>query len=263
MHNNITFTPKLAGTRMTKTVVVDEVGEITLRKIKNAKRISLKVKQTGQVVVTMPYLATFNEAIDFALQQKDWILDIHQKVKKQQQSTLITAQQNNVFSFFSIQFVAWEKPSLKVQFKAKILTLFYPEKLEQYDPKIQQFLKEVIGNILRMEARKRLPEMLERLAKKHKFSYSNLTIRKSATRWGSCSSQKSINLSVYLMLLPDELIEYVILHELCHTLEMNHGPRFYYHMDRVTGGRTQALRRKIRQEGAKWNFLKQKNTVVE
>ena len=64
------------------------------------------------------------------------------------------------------------------------------------------------------------------LADTHGFQYTSLKINSARRRWGSCSAKKQINLSLYLMLLPEELIDFVIVHELCHTREMNHGERF-------------------------------------
>jgi predicted metal-dependent hydrolase len=73
-----------------------------------------------------------------------------------------------------------------------------------------------------------------------------VAIRNQRTRWGSCSREKSINLSYYLMLLPPHLVDYVILHELCHTKEMNHGDKFWKWMDKVTDGQSKALRRELK-----------------
>lgn len=246
---------------MIKKVFVDEVGEITLRKIRNSKRIALKIKQTGEVLVTMPFSVSYNEALDFAQQQKDWIRGVHEKVRINQQNSLITSTQNNEFTFFQVRFYLWDLLKLKVQYIPPILKLHHPEMMKDEDPKIQHLLKESIGNILKFEAKKRLPQTIESLAVKHDFHYNKLSIRKSATRWGSCSSKQNINLSVYLMLLPNELIEYVILHELCHTIEMNHGAGFYRLMDRVTNGETMQLKKRLKVEGVKWNFLKQKNEL--
>jgi predicted metal-dependent hydrolase len=98
---------------------------------------------------------------------------------------------------------------------------------------------------LRRKAKAFLPGELERLSKIHGLIYSQLKIRKSKTRWGSCSSKRSINLSFYLILLPEHLIEYVILHELCHTIEMNHSPAFWALLDRCTGGQSKQLKREL------------------
>ncbi len=99
---------------------------------------------------------------------------------------------------------------------------------------------------LRKRAKQYLPLRLSSLAEIHHFHYSGVSIRKSKTRWGSCSSKKTINLSFYLMLLPEHLADYVLLHELCHTIHMNHGPEFWKLLDSVTGGRAKLLRKELR-----------------
>ena len=68
----------------------------------------------------------------------------------------------------------------------------------------------------------------------------------SKGRWGSCSGRKDINLSCYLALLPPHLRDYVMLHELCHTREMNHGPHFWALLDALTDGKAKALREELK-----------------
>jgi predicted metal-dependent hydrolase len=99
---------------------------------------------------------------------------------------------------------------------------------------------------LRVRAQQYLPAEMQRLAQLHGFQYRQVKIRKSKTRWGSCSSKGIINLSFYLILLPSHLIEYVLLHELCHTVEMNHGPNFWALLDRHTRNRSKLLRKELR-----------------
>jgi predicted metal-dependent hydrolase len=99
---------------------------------------------------------------------------------------------------------------------------------------------------LRLLAKASLPEELAQLANKHGFTYKSVQIRKSKTRWGSCSSKKAINLSLYLMLLPKHLREYVLLHELCHTVHMNHSPIFWNLLDYCTNGKAKELRKELK-----------------
>lgn len=99
---------------------------------------------------------------------------------------------------------------------------------------------------LRQKAIETLPLMLKSLALQHGFHYSSIKITKSKGRWGSCSSKGSINLSLYLMILPEHLIQYVLLHELCHTKEMNHSSKFWSLMNLVTNGKAKELRKELR-----------------
>ncbi len=80
---------------------------------------------------------------------------------------------------------------------------------------------------LRKQAKKILPKRLSELANLHGFKYNKVAIRNAKTRWGSCSYYNNINLNMHLIKLDNELIDYVILHELCHTIEKNHSKRFW------------------------------------
>jgi predicted metal-dependent hydrolase len=84
-------------------------------------------------------------------------------------------------------------------------------------------------------ARRKLIHRLEELADWHGFSYNKVFIRNQKTRWGSCSASNNINLNMKLALLPDELIDYVILHELLHTRIKNHSREFWTELDRLVG----------------------------
>ncbi len=99
---------------------------------------------------------------------------------------------------------------------------------------------------LRKKAFEYLPSRLKTLADLYHFTYGSLRISASKSRWGSCSSKKNINLSLFLMKLPFHLIDYVILHELCHTVEMNHGPKFWELLDKCCNGKAKALRKELR-----------------
>ena len=100
---------------------------------------------------------------------------------------------------------------------------------------------------MRHDAKAQLPRRVDELAHMHGFHYEGLTIRSSKTRWGSCTGRNTISLSLYLMQVPEHLQDYVILHELCHTVHHNHSPRFWALMDKVTDGKAHALRAELHQ----------------
>lgn len=80
---------------------------------------------------------------------------------------------------------------------------------------------------VREEAREYLGDMLAGLAAAHGFSYSRLSVRFQKTRWGSCSAKGTINLNGCLLFLPEAQTRYILLHELCHTRQLNHSERFW------------------------------------
>ena len=89
--------------------------------------------------------------------------------------------------------------------------------------------------INRATARKQLIDRLNFLSQKHGFNYNKVFIKNQKTRWGSCSGKNNINLNINLARLPDELIDYTILHELVHTRIKNHSQRFWDQMDKLVG----------------------------
>ena len=87
---------------------------------------------------------------------------------------------------------------------------------------------------------------LEEKAHTHGLNYSKVSIKNQKTKWGSCSSKNNINLNINLVRLPDELRDYVILHELVHTRFKNHGKEFWAELNRVVGGGARERARELR-----------------
>jgi predicted metal-dependent hydrolase len=84
-------------------------------------------------------------------------------------------------------------------------------------------------------AKKHLINRLDSLSQAHGFKYNRVFIKNQKTRWGSCSGKNNINLNINLIRLPNELIDYTILHELVHTRIKNHGRQFWDQMDKLVG----------------------------
>ncbi|MDR2488507.1 MAG: M48 family metallopeptidase [Desulfovibrio sp.] len=80
---------------------------------------------------------------------------------------------------------------------------------------------------IREEARLHLGNMLRILAENHGFSYSGFAVRFQRSRWGSCSAKGGISLNACLLFLPERLARYILLHELCHTRQLNHSQAFW------------------------------------
>ena len=104
-------------------------------------------------------------------------------------------------------------------------------KIRQLENKNQLSEEEI--EILRFKAKSYLPFRVDELSQKYNFKYGRVFVKNLRSRWGSCSAKNNINLNLHLMRLPLELIVYVILHELAHTREKNHGAGFYSLLQRI------------------------------
>jgi hypothetical protein len=96
----------------------------------------------------------------------------------------------------------------------------------------------------RKTAREKILRRLQALSELHGLPYERAMIRSQKTRWGSCSIRNAISLNIKLARLPEELMDYVILHELLHTKIRGHGRKFWDRLDRLTGD-ARSLRREL------------------
>ena len=107
-------------------------------------------------------------------------------------------------------------------------------KMKQVEQEYEAFTKNSI-KIDRAEARKKLVNRLNELCDQHGFTYNKVFVRNQKTRWGSCSAKNNINLNMKLVRLPDEMIDFVLLHELVHTRVKNHTNGFWTELNKLVG----------------------------
>ena len=133
-------------------------------------------------------------------------------------------------------------------------------KIKQYENQKKAFIDPFLA-IDKADARKRLTDRLYHLAREHGFICNNVSIREQRTRWGSCSHKNNISLNVKLVLLPKELIDYVMLHELVHTRIHNHSKQFWAELDRYTGN-GKVMAKRMRMNALNFLVLKEKLSII-
>ena len=226
---------------------VDDFGKIEYVTSERAKSIRVRILLNG-LKVTLPKGYTADHALKFINSEKQKIILKQEILRKKEKNNPTILHENTQLKTltFDVVFRRITRKDIFFSLKNGLLTIEFPENKDSTTENAQKQCWNGIIYFLRKEAKRLLPERTRQLALQYGFIYSSVKIQSSKSRWGSCSREKSINLSLYLMLLPAHLIDYVILHELCHTKEMNHGDKFWKWMDKVTVSKSTELRKELK-----------------
>lgn len=224
-----------------------ELGTIEFTYNERSKHIRVRILSNG-LKVTMPLRSTEADAMKFINSIRGKILQKQEKVEKGLEKRNILIDENSKLQTltFAVEAKPANRKNIYFSLKSSTLNIEFPVGTNCSAPENQQYFWNGISYFMRKEAKRLLPGRTKQLADKFGFTFSEVKIQSSKTRWGSCSREKSINLSLYLMLLPAYLVDYVILHELCHTKEMNHGDKFWAWMDKVTDGKSKEMRKELK-----------------
>lgn len=236
-----------------KLVEIESLGKILFKKNRRSKTISIRVKPFTGTVVSLPFYASYKTAEDFVYSKKEWIKKSLSKIKDAESQRSIfdeSTQFRTRYHILKIQSANTDKISSYV-FKSTI-NIKYPTKNSVASEEVQDEIRKGIIKALRIEAKEYLPLRVKTLAEKYGFKYNNIYIKNLSSRWGSCSKRNNINLNLHLMRLPDNLIDYVILHELVHTVEKNHGSNFWAKLNSITGD-AKALSKEVKNYSTVWH----------
>ncbi|MBI9054867.1 MAG: M48 family metallopeptidase [Bacteroidales bacterium] len=219
-----------------KIFYLEDIGNVKIRKSKRSKNVSIAIKPDQGVIVTLPYFISYKHGLRVLDQRKDWIKKHLPKIKAIEEKTTVFSEDSD-FKTRNRTLIIKKHNSEKVKsiIKSDSVQIFYPENVAVNNSEIQNIIKTSIIKALRIEAKEYLPERTSEIAQKLNLSYNKLFVKNNKTLWGSCSGKNNINLNLHLMRLPNHLIDYVIIHELCHTLEKNHGAGFWGLMDSILG----------------------------
>lgn len=227
----------------TKRILQDpDFGKIEIRTNRRARSMTMRAKPDGLHVTVPPFSKTADVLAAIA-PYKDRLLDAYRKL---QLPPLAPGFQINA-ECFKLSVEQGKLPHFTVRTTAEgQATVFCPPNADYTRADTQKLLRCAIIRALKRRAEIFLPPLLEEWARRFNLSYRKVRITGAKSRWGSCSSAKTISLSCYLMLLPAHLADYVILHELAHTKEMNHSPAFYALLDSFTEGQARKLREELK-----------------
>jgi predicted metal-dependent hydrolase len=222
---------------MYKVVEIDGVGPVLFKKDRRYKRLSMKVDAEARVIVNLPYNVHTSFAQDWVVEKKDWILKCTKKVQENKKKSTVFIP-DTVYKTFRhrIEFVRSDKPGINLKTGDDYLVVSFSNNISEEDilkSETQAKLKGLVESVYKFEAQTYLIPRTKEIARELGFKHGRISVRNNKSRWGSCSGDDNISLNIHLMRLPLHLIDYVILHELCHTVEKNHSKKFWDLMEKV------------------------------
>ena len=195
----------------------------TLKPSQRAKYIRIKLNSKGELSVTLPYTSSAKQAHRFIQSKSAWVA--------KQLSQLPEPHCRKVPDYIDLKLLDERWVVSTEDNQTKLLQLDFNEesKFVTFSGHVQQAdeFNHLLAQWLKQKARSIFNEMLESIAETHGFHYNRLSIRAQKTRWGSCSSSKNISLNCKLLFMPEKVVRYVMIHELCHTIQMNHSQAFW------------------------------------
>ncbi len=222
-----------------KIVNVEGVGPVNIIRKRGLRSIRLNVDNQGAIRLTLPWWVSAGTGIDFVQSKKEWL-------SSQMSSRRFIPRNHMIFGkglHLNIEFVKSARSGKRLD--ESVLTVRLSETTEITDETSQKFITKAMAWALRVQSEELLLPRLRQLADQHNFAYKSCSVKQLKARWGSCNHSHDIVLNLYLIQMPWEIIDYVLLHELNHTKHLYHGPVFWQGLEAVCPDYKE-LRKKLR-----------------
>jgi hypothetical protein len=201
----------------------------TVRESLKAKHVSLKISTSGSLEVIVPHGFDQNRIPAILEKKHQWIDRVTQKVEAQQAALGLEAS-DGLPEQIVLRAIAEEwQVQLRVAAQFAIRAIEQPGRSLVLQGAIdhQAACRAVLQRWICYKARVHLVPWLKQVSQELNLPCDRVTIRQQKTLWGSCSAQKAISLNAKLLFLPKPLVRYVFVHELCHTVHLNHSDAFW------------------------------------
>ena len=196
-------------------------------KLTNRKNISIKIDRKGKLIVSAPKNADLDKVFNFVKQKEKWITE------KQTQILSTLNLNSDLINYEEVLFLGKKYPVIFIKNQTEIVltetALCVPISLNFSRERIIKQLKHFYISNAEVILIDRAKELLKYL----NLSCKSISIINSKAKWGMCDSNKNIYLNYKLMFLSHNLIDYVILHEITHLIELNHSQNFYNELKKV------------------------------
>ena len=191
----------------------------------NRKTLSLSINENADLVVRAPHRLSDNEIQKFISEKSDWIDKKQRLVKAHLEDSENQLSSDQCLYLGSLYPLKIDNNNVKpISFNGDMFTT-------------ANVNRERINLLLKSWYKKRFIEValprLSYFSDKHKLKFNQVRVKKQKTLWGSCSSKNNINLNYLLIMAPMKVIDYVIVHELVHTIHKNHSAKFWQKIETI------------------------------
>lgn len=198
-----------------------KMPEIKIVRHVRARKLRLRV-EPASIRLTVPLFCSKNQIQLFLAQSEQWLIETWNKQQHVQSNSLEIPSEIYFFNKEQPFQVIVQKQHRVFQFDWENNCLFIKD--------TQPYL--ALQSAVIAFAKQELPKLLNDLSEQTHLNYSECSIRRPKTRWGSCSSQHNIMLHAGLVLMPHEIARYVAIHELAHTKHFDHSPAFWAEVEK-------------------------------
>lgn len=204
-----------------------DIGAVKIIPKKGIKNFNIRLKPFEDVTISAPYKASEQQIMRVLERKKAWIIEklrYNQKIEQ----TKTFYENGSVIKTFYNEFRLQKKDVERLHLAGSppTYTIEIPQHYKTESVQFQDSIRQIINLALKNDAVQYIVPRTRELAANYGFNVNKISFRNNKTRWGSCSSHGNISFNIQLMRLSQPMIDYVIIHELCHTKHPNHGPGF-------------------------------------
>ena len=226
----------------------EEIGKVVYNRHSRAKNISIRIQPFKNIRVTIPSGVNFEAAEKYVFRKKNWIREKLEKVAEIDKHKRVFTPDTNFSTWrHTLRLKPSNKGDIRIIIDKGYINVLYPRNEDPRSQKVQEACYTGITEALRKEAKLYLPQRVHELADYYGFSVNNIRVKNLKSRWGSCSGANNINLNIHLMRLPGYLLDYVILHELTHTVAKNHSTEFWDLLNNITRNKAKKFDKELKQ----------------